>query len=121
MIFLFIMVDLIECEIFFFTSQKFVYKYSTSYSPYDIHKNSQINTMSKPSTLVMIDGVKPLRNNWKIRVKVLHCWKQNTGFGDDTFECILSDESVLAFVSAFISFFLFYWFINLFLFLFYMV
>ncbi|CDY17867.1 BnaC04g03520D [Brassica napus] len=40
--------------------------------------------MSKPSTLVLIDGVKPVRHNWQIRVKVLHCWKQTTPFGGDT-------------------------------------
>ncbi|KAL0674683.1 hypothetical protein Bca4012_002664 [Brassica carinata] len=41
----------------------------------------------------LLNGVKPLRNNWLIRVKVLHAWKQNTSFGGDTFECVLSDET----------------------------
>ncbi|CAN6828068.1 unnamed protein product, partial [Brassica oleracea] len=38
----------------------------------------------EPSTLVLINGVKPYRPNWQIRVKELHCWKQNTLFGGDT-------------------------------------
>ncbi|KAG2303632.1 hypothetical protein Bca4012_062386 [Brassica carinata] len=56
--------------------------------------------MSKPSTLVLINGVKPFRNNWLIRVKVLHCWEQNTSFGGETFECILADESGVKIAAA---------------------
>ena len=50
--------------------------------------------MAKPSTFRLLNGVKPARNNWLIRVKVLHSWKQNTSFGGETFECVLADETV---------------------------
>ncbi|KAG2242338.1 hypothetical protein Bca52824_095825 [Brassica carinata] len=49
--------------------------------------------MSKPSTKVLIDGVKPVRHNWQIRVKVLHSWKQTTAFAGNTLEFILADET----------------------------
>ncbi|CAN6933262.1 unnamed protein product [Brassica oleracea] len=49
--------------------------------------------MSKPNTKVLIDGVKPVRHNWQIRVKVLHSWKQTTAFADNTLEFILADET----------------------------
>uniref|UniRef100_A0A0D3B8N7 Replication protein A 70 kDa DNA-binding subunit B/D first OB fold domain-containing protein n=2 Tax=Brassica oleracea var. oleracea TaxID=109376 RepID=A0A0D3B8N7_BRAOL len=49
--------------------------------------------MSKPSTKILIDGVKPVRHNWQIRVKVLHSWKQTTAFAGNTLEFILADET----------------------------
>ncbi|KAF2569313.1 hypothetical protein F2Q68_00027928 [Brassica cretica] len=49
--------------------------------------------MAKPSTFRLLNGVEPARNNWLIRVKVLHSWKQNTSFGGETFECVLADET----------------------------
>uniref|UniRef100_A0A0D3CXW5 Replication protein A 70 kDa DNA-binding subunit B/D first OB fold domain-containing protein n=1 Tax=Brassica oleracea var. oleracea TaxID=109376 RepID=A0A0D3CXW5_BRAOL len=49
--------------------------------------------MSKPNTKVLIDGVKPVRHNWQIRVKVLHSWKQTTAFAGNTLEFILADET----------------------------
>ncbi|KAH0897973.1 hypothetical protein HID58_047541, partial [Brassica napus] len=51
--------------------------------------------MAKPSTFRLLNGVKPARSNWLIRVKVLHSWKQNTSFGGETFECVLADETVI--------------------------
>ncbi|KAH0886789.1 hypothetical protein HID58_062885, partial [Brassica napus] len=49
---------------------------------------------TKP-TFRLLNGVKPARNNWLIRVKVLHSWKQSTSFGGKTFECVLADETVI--------------------------
>ncbi|CAF2134252.1 unnamed protein product [Brassica napus] len=49
--------------------------------------------MSKPSTKVLIDGVKHVRHNWQILVKVLHSWKQTTAFAGNTLEFILADET----------------------------
>ncbi|KAH0924040.1 hypothetical protein HID58_024058, partial [Brassica napus] len=50
--------------------------------------------LQKKKTDELLNGVKPLRNNWLIRVKVLHGWKQNTSFGGDIFECVLADETL---------------------------
>lgn len=64
--------------------------------------------MSKPSTKVLIDGVKHVRHNWKILVKVLHSWKQTTAFAGNTLEFILADETVhIAYSFFFITLFLF--------------
>lgn len=81
-------------HLIFLIPLKYVHKQQSSYSSFHIHKKLPKITMSKPSTPVLINGVKPLRANWRIRVKVLHCWKQNTPYGGDTLECILADETV---------------------------
>lgn len=62
---------------------------------------SSTKKMSKPSTKVLIDGVKPVRHNWQIRVKVLHSWKQTTAFAGNTLEFILADETVHSVYSLF--------------------
>ncbi|KAF8117429.1 hypothetical protein N665_0010s0006 [Sinapis alba] len=49
--------------------------------------------MSKAITFKLINDVKPYKNEWRIRVKLLHSWRQKTSFGRDTLECILANET----------------------------
>ncbi|KAF8095061.1 hypothetical protein N665_0342s0012, partial [Sinapis alba] len=48
--------------------------------------------MSKNSNLVPVKDLKPFKTKWRSQVKVLHSWLQNTGFGGDTLQMIMTDE-----------------------------
>ncbi|KAF2573083.1 hypothetical protein F2Q70_00002058 [Brassica cretica] len=48
--------------------------------------------MSKMTTFVPLTKLRPFKDNWKIQVKCLHSWKQNTPFAGDTFEMVLADQ-----------------------------
>ncbi|KAF8092589.1 hypothetical protein N665_0410s0002 [Sinapis alba] len=48
--------------------------------------------MSKLTTFSPLNKLRPYKDNWRIRVKCLHSWKQKTSFGGESFEMILADE-----------------------------
>ncbi|KAF3542930.1 hypothetical protein DY000_02004989 [Brassica cretica] len=48
--------------------------------------------MSKLTTFSPLTKLRPFKDNWRVRVKCLHSWKQTTTFGGDTFEMIFADE-----------------------------
>ncbi|KAF8048012.1 hypothetical protein N665_2724s0002 [Sinapis alba] len=48
--------------------------------------------MSTDASCNLIKDVKPYKTGWRVRVKMLHSWKQN--FGGETLECILADETL---------------------------
>ncbi|CAF2111976.1 hypothetical protein HID58_082297 [Brassica napus] len=48
--------------------------------------------MSKLTTFVPLTKLRPFKDNWRIQVKCLHSWKQNTPFAGDTFEMVLADQ-----------------------------
>ncbi|KAH0917179.1 hypothetical protein HID58_024839 [Brassica napus] len=48
--------------------------------------------MSKMTTFVPLTKLRPFKDNWRIQVKCLHSWKQNTPFAGDTFEMVLADQ-----------------------------
>ncbi|CAN6882000.1 unnamed protein product [Brassica oleracea var. botrytis] len=47
--------------------------------------------MSSNASCNLLKDVKPFKTGWRVRVKMLHSWKQN--FGGETLECILADET----------------------------
>ncbi|XP_018475052.1 uncharacterized protein LOC108846324 [Raphanus sativus] len=47
--------------------------------------------MSSNASCNLLKDVKPYKTGWRVRVKMLHSWKQN--FGGETLECILADET----------------------------
>ncbi|KAF8093646.1 hypothetical protein N665_0381s0006 [Sinapis alba] len=47
--------------------------------------------MSSITTFTPLSKLKPYKNNWRVQVKCLHSWRQNTSFGD-TFEMVLADQ-----------------------------
>ncbi|WZZ89079.1 hypothetical protein YC2023_117658 [Brassica napus] len=45
-----------------------------------------------------LNNVKPFKIIWKVEVKVLHSWTQNSNYsGGDSFEFILADKIVCVF------------------------
>lgn len=50
--------------------------------------------MSKITTFVPLTKLRPFKDNWRVQVKCLHSWKQNSPFVGDTFEMVLADEWV---------------------------
>ncbi|KAF8116085.1 hypothetical protein N665_0022s0015 [Sinapis alba] len=48
--------------------------------------------MSKMTTFVPLTKLRPFKDNWRVQVKCLHSWKQNTPFAGDTFEMVLADQ-----------------------------
>ncbi|CAN7116633.1 unnamed protein product [Brassica rapa subsp. narinosa] len=48
--------------------------------------------MSSNASCNLLKDVKPYKTGWRVRVKMLHSWKQN--FGGETLECILADETL---------------------------
>ncbi|CAN7011771.1 unnamed protein product [Brassica oleracea var. botrytis] len=50
--------------------------------------------MSSNASCNLLKDVKPYKTGWRIRLKMLHSWKQN--FGGETLECILADETIPA-------------------------
>ena len=59
--------------------------------------------MSNLTTFVPLTKLRPFKDNWRIQVKCLHSWKQNTPFAGDTFEMVLADQwvSFVTHVSSF--------------------
>ncbi|KAF8095155.1 hypothetical protein N665_0339s0025 [Sinapis alba] len=49
--------------------------------------------MLNPTPFTLLNGVKPYRTNWRVHVKLLNCWKQNTSFGECKDFIILQKES----------------------------
>ncbi|CAN7021580.1 unnamed protein product, partial [Brassica rapa subsp. trilocularis] len=48
--------------------------------------------ISKLTTFSPLTKLRPFKDNWRVRVKCLHSWKQTTTYGGDTFEMIFADE-----------------------------
>ncbi|CAN7086001.1 unnamed protein product, partial [Brassica oleracea var. botrytis] len=47
--------------------------------------------MSTLATFHPLTKLRPFKNKWRVQVKCLHSWRQNTPFGD-TFETVLADQ-----------------------------
>ncbi|KAL0734856.1 hypothetical protein Bca4012_011066 [Brassica carinata] len=45
-------------------------------------------------SFVPLTKLRPFKDNWRVQVKCLHSWKQNTPFAGDTFEMVLADQWV---------------------------
>ncbi|WZZ34115.1 hypothetical protein YC2023_017516 [Brassica napus] len=43
------------------------------------------------TTFHPLTKLRPFKNHWRVQVKCLHSWRQNTPFGD-TFEMVLADQ-----------------------------
>ncbi|KAG2299500.1 hypothetical protein Bca52824_035972 [Brassica carinata] len=43
-------------------------------------------------SFVPLTKLRPFKDNWRVQVKCLHSWKQNTPFAGDTFEMVLADQ-----------------------------
>ncbi|CAF2108350.1 unnamed protein product [Brassica napus] len=48
--------------------------------------------MSNNASLTPVKDLKPFKTKWRSQVKVLHSWLQNTGFGGETLQMVLTDE-----------------------------
>ncbi|KAG2323392.1 hypothetical protein Bca52824_016605 [Brassica carinata] len=49
--------------------------------------------MANNQASVMVNKVKPHKDSWKVHVKLLHSWTQNTSYGGETLECVLADQT----------------------------
>ncbi|XP_056842982.1 uncharacterized protein LOC130511114 [Raphanus sativus] len=49
--------------------------------------------MSNNASLTPIKDLKPFKTKWRCQVKLLHSWMQNTGFGGETLQMVLTDDS----------------------------
>ncbi|KAL0706657.1 hypothetical protein Bca4012_073083 [Brassica carinata] len=49
--------------------------------------------MANNQASVLVNKVKPHKDSWKVHVKVLHSWTQNTTYGGETLECVLADQT----------------------------
>ncbi|WZZ60947.1 hypothetical protein YC2023_061054 [Brassica napus] len=47
--------------------------------------------MSTMTTFHPLTKLRHFKNHWRVQVKCLHSWRQNTAFGD-TFEIVLADQ-----------------------------
>ncbi|XP_048622957.1 uncharacterized protein LOC106384244 [Brassica napus] len=43
--------------------------------------------------MVLINDLKPFKEEWRIRLKLLHTWKTKTDYGGESLECIFADET----------------------------
>ncbi|XP_056844025.1 replication protein A 70 kDa DNA-binding subunit A-like [Raphanus sativus] len=43
--------------------------------------------------MVLINDLKPFKDEWRICVKLLHSWKSKTDYGGESFECIFVDKT----------------------------
>ncbi|CAN7072116.1 unnamed protein product [Brassica oleracea var. botrytis] len=50
--------------------------------------------MANNQASVLVNKVKPHKDSWKVHVKLLHSWTQNTSYGGETLECGLADQTV---------------------------
>ncbi|CAN6929920.1 unnamed protein product, partial [Brassica oleracea] len=49
--------------------------------------------MSLNKSFSLLSSVKPWKSAWRVRVKLIHSWKQNPPYAQETFEMILADEA----------------------------
>ncbi|KAG2283470.1 hypothetical protein Bca52824_054690 [Brassica carinata] len=49
--------------------------------------------MSASRKMVLINDLKPFKEEWRIRLKLLHTWKTKTDYGGESLECIFADET----------------------------
>ncbi|XP_018479172.1 uncharacterized protein LOC108850083 [Raphanus sativus] len=47
--------------------------------------------MTEITTFAPLTKLRPFKTNWRVQVKCLHSWRQNTSYGD-TFEMVLADQ-----------------------------
>ena len=50
--------------------------------------------MGLPLRLTYLSDVKPLKSNWRVRVKILHRWRQTKDSSGETLDVIICDEKV---------------------------
>ena len=51
-----------------------------------ISKKTEILRMPMVRAFTPLTKFLPFKNNWRVQMKGLHSWKQNTSLGGDTFE-----------------------------------
>ena len=51
-----------------------------------------------------VKTLKPYKTKWRSQVKLLHSWRQNTSFGGETLQMVLTDEHVSFKTQSIISF-----------------
>ncbi|CDY70952.1 BnaC01g41670D, partial [Brassica napus] len=51
--------------------------------------------MANTQASVLVNKVKPHKDSWKVHVKLLYSWTQNTSYGGETLECGLADQTLL--------------------------
>ncbi|KAG2284812.1 hypothetical protein Bca52824_056032 [Brassica carinata] len=49
--------------------------------------------MANNQASVLVNKVKPHKDSWKVHVKLLHSWTQNTTYGGETLEFVLADQT----------------------------
>ncbi|KAL9808901.1 putative nucleic acid-binding protein [Arabidopsis thaliana] len=49
--------------------------------------------MSLPLGLTYLSDVKPFKTNWRVRVKILHLWRQTKDASGETLDVIICDEN----------------------------
>ncbi|XP_013704346.2 uncharacterized protein LOC106408062 [Brassica napus] len=49
--------------------------------------------MATNQASVLVNKVKPHKDSWKVHVKLLHSWTQNTTYGGETLEFVLADQT----------------------------
>ncbi|CAF2072652.1 unnamed protein product [Brassica napus] len=52
--------------------------------------------MANTQASVLVNKVKPHKDSWKVHVKLLYSWTQNTSYGGETLECGLADQTILS-------------------------
>jgi len=50
--------------------------------------------MSLPLGLTYLSDVKPFKTNWRVRVKILHLWRQTKDASGETLDVIICDGNV---------------------------
>lgn len=50
--------------------------------------------MSANRKIVFIKDLKPYKEEWRVRLKLLHSWKTKTTYGGESLELIFADETV---------------------------
>ncbi|KAF2587816.1 hypothetical protein F2Q70_00041259 [Brassica cretica] len=50
--------------------------------------------MSASRKMVLINDLKPFKDEWRIRLKLLHSLKTKTDYGGESLECIFADETI---------------------------
>ncbi|CAF1710755.1 unnamed protein product [Brassica oleracea var. botrytis] len=49
--------------------------------------------MTSNKSITLLKDVEPFKSGWRVQVKLLHSWKQQTSYGGPSLELILADET----------------------------
>lgn len=64
-----------------------------------------------PKGTNLVSNIKPWKTEWRIHVKAVHSWRQQTKFGGESLEMILADETVS--IQSFTNYYVFEVFIKI--------